>query len=316
MSVYDRYPAIDQSYNFPPDVREALAYSIELAQAIQQSMPPILNQMLADDPTIRAALVSKIATLVSGDLNLIHKNDPGIGTVSSYDDYDWLILDPSNHFALGIANDGTTRAERFSTGKLTLGDRLTQYILEDGEYAWFVADAAGHISELRLNMSGKVPDDVLQSWASRMNWSDDDIEEILAEALIDYQPGLEVGSAEITTDYTTAATTPGTMIPGLLLSITGGGRPVDLEFSAPNVFHTTINTDVNASIYLNGTEIQGNAVFSPKNTKGPRLTVKQRVVLEQDEDYAVTVDLWGGTAGTSKLDLALTKPAYLTGTNR
>lgn len=316
MSIYGFYPGIDESGNFSPVVRAAFAASLELAARMAIEMPELLLDALSTNPEIHADLIAKIADLTLAEFNLVRKSDPGIPFELDDNTFRWIVMDPTGRVALGVTIDGSVRAPRISADILALYNRASIYSIEEGEYSWAVIDNVGNLSELRLDNSGRMPDDVLQAWADRMSWNSEDIAETVADSLAEHEAGLEIGSAERATDYSTTVTAAGTKIPGLVLNVTGSGRPVDLEARISNCFHSVANTGVNGGIYVNGTQIQGDVVYSPQTAKGPSLKIKQRMVLLDGIDYTIEVDLWGNAAGTCTMDVAATKPSTLTATNR
>lgn len=150
-------------------------------------------------------------------------------------------------------------------------------------------------------------------------------------------PGKELAYAELTSDFTTTNTSltnvtdgpgAGGVIPGAFNSgaIIGAGRPVDVEFYAPQVRHaTTAGQWVGAYLIVNGVaqgaDGQLATVSSPTTTVGRALVMKRRLVLEDGESYTFKVGILGGSAGTSTVTAVntpgtnLTRP-YLTVTAR
>lgn len=133
--------------------------------------------------------------------------------------------------------------------------------------------------------------------------------------------GIERGYAErITTYTTTSAAYPGVALPGLSVTVVGQGRPVDIEVSIANAYHSVVNTAVTAIIVINGTPLSPlsslGSVYSPETDAGPALVVRRRSILVAGTSYTFTVNIYGGAVGTSTLVAASYAPMYLSVVSR
>jgi|GEM_PF-5842404 len=133
----------------------------------------------------------------------------------------------------------------------------------------------------------------------------------IGDALDDYTPGADMGSAERLTSATTTATSYAlatTDISGLSVTVIGTGRPVDVEFYCPSVTHSVANTNVSVFIAVNGSgtdaKAQWGGVSAPGTGAGggPALTIKRRITLTDGVSYTFTVRAFAfGVAGTTTL---------------
>lgn len=131
-----------------------------------------------------------------------------------------------------------------------------------------------------------------------------------------WTPGKELGYAELTTDFTTTNTAlsvvdgpgAGGVIPLFSIGpIVGAGRPVEIEFYAPQVRHSVAGAFVNAYLIVNGSaqpaEDGQNALMASAVTNLGRIHVmKRRLVLADGTPYTFKLGIQGGTAGTATVD--------------
>lgn len=72
--AYDIYPAVDEGYNFPPQVRQSIAASTEIKAAIQNEsadiVPPLVADALASDDTIENAVILAAETTIK-EINVV-----------------------------------------------------------------------------------------------------------------------------------------------------------------------------------------------------------------------------------------------------
>lgn len=128
----------------------------------------------------------------------------------------------------------------------------------------------------------------------------------------DWIPGKELGYAELTADFTSTNTSftnttdgpgAGGVIPGAFqVTVVGKGKPVEVEFYAPQVRHSTAGQWVGAYLLVNGAaQPDGQLAIggSPVNTVGRVLVLKRRLVLADGVSYTFKVGIMGGAAGTS-----------------
>lgn len=57
MASYETYPAVDETYNFPPEVRQAIAASPEVVATMKTEVPAAVASSIASDATIRQAAI-------------------------------------------------------------------------------------------------------------------------------------------------------------------------------------------------------------------------------------------------------------------
>jgi hypothetical protein len=126
-----------------------------------------------------------------------------------------------------------------------------------------------------------------------------------------YAIGQEMDYSERIISFTTTNTVFGSVagaakIGGILCEVTGLGRPVDIEFFAPNIYHSVANTLVQYYLIVDGASFTTNgqigAAFSPSITIGPDGIMKRRIVLDEGVDYTFEVGVSGAAAGTCTLD--------------
>lgn len=141
------------------------------------------------------------------------------------------------------------------------------------------------------------------------------------DVLLDYQPGLEIGHAEILAPVSTTATAAGTyIVPGLSMILEGTGRPVDVEMFFPQIYHSVADTQVYAAFIANGVvstiRTQVAATVSPSTARGPSVYGRRRMILDDGVSYTFTVSVWGQAAGTTSVFAATFENAYLSAVNR
>ena len=149
------------------------------------------------------------------------------------------------------------------------------------------------------------------------------IESTFDDVFAEYAPGTELGYASRLTTFTTTnvSATSGGEIPAMTLSIVGTGRPVDILFNVPAVFHSVVDTSVSVCLLVNGAfstsyDSQLAVGFSPKNNNGPTLTLRRRILLTDGTTYNFGIRVVGGAAGTCTLVAAGYAPIELIATSR
>jgi hypothetical protein len=118
-----------------------------------------------------------------------------------------------------------------------------------------------------------------------------------ARTLIDSQQNntlnVELGYAERTTNDTSTNTSFGgaasNKITGLTVTVTGTGRPVEIELFIASVQHSTINSYVGAVILMDGAVIAAGNGSSPATTNGRPLILKARKVLTNGQSYTFEI---------------------------
>lgn len=123
-----------------------------------------------------------------------------------------------------------------------------------------------------------------------------------------HTPGAEMAYAEVdyllsTTQLFSSLTIP---VYPLVLTVTGQGRPVEIEYYFPSVLHSVANTGV--GILLASTKNGANFtaenqiyVYSPWTTQGVPAVLRRRKVLEEGAEYVFNAFVGGLVAGTSYL---------------
>lgn len=137
-------------------------------------------------------------------------------------------------------------------------------------------------------------------------------------------PGTDLGTvlrATSATSTTTAATDPAGDLTGLSVTVVGQGRPVDVRFHAPGVYHSVANTLVSVILMCNGEVVGTNNQIgtenSPRTDNGPSMSISRRTgILTTGTSYTFSVRLWGAAAGTSTLVAASFCPIELAVTSR
>lgn len=150
------------------------------------------------------------------------------------------------------------------------------------------------------------------------------IDDAVAAAVEAHTPGIELGAASRTSNFTTtntSATNSGGDIPGLSVTVVGKGRPVDVRFHCPGAFHSVANTGVSVVTIRDGNptgaDNQIGSVLSALTTTGPSLTIVRRTsVLVAGTSYTFTARAWAAAAGTLTLVGAAYCPIELTVTAR
>lgn len=149
------------------------------------------------------------------------------------------------------------------------------------------------------------------------------IDTAVEDAVEAHTPGIELGYAERTTNYSNTQTAVGAsaLITGLTFDIVGQGRPIDYEFNAPSNFHSVANTPLTFYVAVNGdavgTRSHSGTVSSPGTTSpGRNICLRRRVVLDDGVTYTFTVGVFGGAAGTNNVRAATFAPVTFTATSR
>lgn len=128
----------------------------------------------------------------------------------------------------------------------------------------------------------------------------------------------ELGYAETLATYTSTPTAGYDFtkpIPGLMLSITGEGKPVEIEAYLPGVYASSAWHDLLPYITVNG-GIEGAGIVvisrSALTTDGPPVILKRRLVLEEGQTYVFRAGVGLVSPGPSVTVYATSyQPAYL-----
>lgn len=132
------------------------------------------------------------------------------------------------------------------------------------------------------------------------------VDEQVQEVVEGHTPGAEMAYAELTTPMSNTTVFPTVpAVTPLALSVTGTGRPVEIEFYVCELLHSVANGGCAATIV---SQKDGGAVayeqvilhYTPKTTfgNGSGLSVKRRKVLDAGSEYLFNFGLTGLVAGT------------------
>lgn len=148
-------------------------------------------------------------------------------------------------------------------------------------------------------------------------------DDAVEQAVETHTPGIELASSSRTSNFTTTNTVNTNAagnITSVSITVVGNGRPVDLRFHCPSVYHTVANTVISAVIMtdnnLLNTNNQIGATVSPLTTSGPSMTIVRRTAaLVQGQSYTFTARTWASAAGTTTFVGATYCPIQLTATS-
>lgn len=111
MVDYNRYPAMDANYNFPPAVRQAMANSPEQTAALNGAVRPMVATAIAEDTTIieSARLAAGSAVdVVLREKDLIEGNDNRIvERLSNNSPYAYVLTDLDDNVLFAIMKDAS-----------------------------------------------------------------------------------------------------------------------------------------------------------------------------------------------------------------
>lgn len=125
--------------------------------------------------------------------------------------------------------------------------------------------------------------------------TDAEVAALVQQAVEDHTPGIELGYAERTTSFTSGSNAD---ITGLSVTVTGQGRPVDVEFYCPSAYHSVSGTLIRADIKSNGAVINSWFELTSNVSFGRSCLLRQRVTLTDGVNYTFTVGTFQGSAGT------------------
>jgi hypothetical protein len=215
-------------------------------------------------------------------------------------------------FLMTVGPGGVIRA---SSGTLTLwtaqtgGTQVTDLLLNGNAASTIPVGSNGAVPIFQG------PDEVSELWADAGNGRvridaggslQVLVDEAVEQATQDHIPGVELGYASRTTTYTTTSTVTGASavtIPGVTATVVGQGRPVDVRFYAPSVYHSVANTFVGASVNTgNPVGVNANLMVQQSTAvnNGPGILIEYRTsILTLGVSYTFQVSVWGAAAGTS-----------------
>lgn len=133
--------------------------------------------------------------------------------------------------------------------------------------------------------------------------------------------GSELGYAERTSSFTTTntslwSTAAASVVGSLSVTVTGTGRPVDVEFYCPAMGHTA-GAIVTSYLIVNGATNDARSQY--KNWAinfGEGGEMKRRLVLANGTSYTFTVGISANAAGTSTVTGSTSAPTHLAVTQR
>lgn len=133
--------------------------------------------------------------------------------------------------------------------------------------------------------------------------------------------GVEMGFAESSVAFSTADSgTLTTWIPDLIVPVVGTGRPCDIRFFAPNVYHDVVGAIVTFYFVVDGAALtvdgQVASVFSPQNTIGPSCPMERRIVLGAGVEKTFRVGMLVGAGGWGHIVANAAAPMQLAVTSR
>lgn len=260
-------------------------------------LPAISFQLPAATPTVDVA-----------DLTLV---DPTVFSptidYASQDELDAVIAAATAE-ATARASADTTEATARAAADTALDGRLD--VLE------------GQTLDTRLDtLEGQTLDTRLDAAETSVTDHETRIDELEAHI-----PGVELGYAERASNFTTTNTSSssvaaGSKVTSLLVTVTGQGRPVDVEFYSPSIHHSTAAQVITVYLVVNGvaqstTLGQSAFISSPVNTLGRAVILKRRLVLTEAVEYTFEVGLAGASAGTVTLTASAAVPSSLSVTSR
>lgn len=164
--TYNVYPAVDESKNFPPDIRVAFAGSPEFNDTIQTLLDPMVAAAIASDRTITTAAAAAVNSQIAGQ-DLVRGSDPRLPATAFFtEDVMYAVTDSTGHRTwLEVrASDGGPTARAAAL----LGPAIADKVLEaGGMQKWVdasgllfaVTDEQGHRTWLEARASDGGPSD-------------------------------------------------------------------------------------------------------------------------------------------------------------
>lgn len=181
----------------------------------------------------------------------------------------------------GKADATHTHAQSDVTGLEAALDEKLDQATADGLYAELThTHAQSEVTGLETALDDRV--------------TEAEVDALVQQALEDHTPGIELGYAERTTAYSAGNSD----ISGLSVTVTGQGRPVDVEFYCSTAYHSVTGSLIRADIKSNGTIVNSWFDVTSSTAAGRTCKVKQRLVLTDGASYTFTIGVFQGTAGT------------------
>lgn len=148
-----------------------------------------------------------------------------------------------------------------------------------------------------------------------------EVDNAVADAASVQMAGLELAYAESTVDFTsTDNATLNTRITGMVFDIVGRGRPVEIKFFCPDVFHSVTEGPITFFLVVDdlplNTTGQIVTAITPGTTAGEPSIMERRLVLADGVSYNFKVGMFLQVAGTGHAKGDPSAPMYLTATSR
>lgn len=118
--------------------------------------------------------------------------------------------------------------------------------------------------------------------------------------------GANIGYAELGTNWSSTNTTYGgnttvALAPGVLVTVTGRGRPVEVQASIPSARHITANNSIGAYILMNGAVYDAGFIVNVSTVNGQQIRLQR-----------LTTNLTAGTAYTFQLGVYASSTGAIT----
>ena len=132
----------------------------------------------------------------------------------------------------------------------------------------------------------------------------------VADAVDGHVPGSSLGYVERASSYVVTNVAPALAASTAMgLTVTGAGRPVELEFYVPEIYHSVVGTRVVIGIaYQRDSIYQGNLRYVSKrsysDTEGDQMIVKSQLMLTSGHEYFFYPVFGAFAAGTTSLKVS------------
>lgn len=121
------------------------------------------------------------------------------------------------------------------------------------------------------------------------------------------QGGAELGYAELGTNWSSTNTTYGgnttvALAPGVVVTVTGSGRPVEVRAGIPSVRHITAGASIGAYILMNGAVYDAGFVVNGSTVNGQQVFLHRRTTaLTPGTAYTFQLGVYAGSTGAMTL---------------
>jgi hypothetical protein len=166
----------------PPEQRLVVEAKIGVPGTVaNEAVRAAAQTVLNEDTTVKSAAITAVATematkqlVTSNDTRLPRESATEAGSV----EYSRAWVDKAGRTALGITASGHTHAPVLDSELATVdvahvaehnvGGEQAAYAMDAEKYLYAKVDSAGRVSEHALDKNGRVPQEILDAWASRM----------------------------------------------------------------------------------------------------------------------------------------------------